>query len=310
MNNSNYRSTRDGFSDAIYHLGKKNKNVFVLTADFRESLGVDGFAESFPDQFVECGIAEQNMMGIAAGLASNKIIPFTTSVSVFQPGRSWDQLRVSVCLSNLPVKVISSHAGFSNYKDGANQQSFEDIAITRVLPNLKVIVPADYIQAVKATYCLYKDISPNYLRLSKESNPAVTNESDAFEIGKAQILKQGNDLTIISAGPMIYHVLQAIERIHISVELINLHTIKPIDEKAIIESAKKTKKVITIEDHQIQGGLGSAVSEVLSQNYPVKMKMLGLNNTFAKSARNINDLYKKYSLDSDSIAERIKNFVG
>ena len=303
------KSTRDGFAEAIIELAKKNKDVYVLTADFRESLGVIEFSEKFPERFIECGIAEQNMMSIASGLTHTDIIPFITSVACFQPGRNWDQLRVSVCLSNSPVKIISGHAGFSNSKDGANQQSFEDIALTRVLPNLKVIIPADYNQAKKAIFAMAVDPSPNYLRLSKEKTPNVTIERDGFELGKAQILKRGEDLTIISAGPMLHHVLQAVEKVNASIEIINLHTIKPIDIETIVSTAAKTKKVMTVEDHQTYGGLGSAVAEILVENNPVPMKLLGLRDTFTKSARNTEDLYKKYNLDSDSIAKEIKEFL-
>lgn len=303
------KSTRDGFVRALLKLGE-NKNIYALTADYRESFGLTEFADKFPKRFIEVGIAEQNMMGIAAGLAFEDKIPFVTSAAVFSPGRNWDQLRVSVCLSNVGVKIIGGYAGVSNSKDGANAQGLEDIAITRVLPNLKVVIPADYTQAVKATLALAKDSSPIYMRISKEPVIDITDTNDTFVIGKAQILQEGADLTLVSAGPILADCLEAIEQVDKSVEVINLHTIKPIDTEAILASVSKTKKVITVEDHQIHGGLGSAVSEVLSTSgIKYTQRFIGINDTFTRSARSPDDLKALYKIDSRNIAKEIKSFL-
>lgn len=309
MSKTNLKSAKDGFSDALLKLAQKNKNIVALSADLKESVGLKEFSEELQDQYIECGVAEQNMIGIAAGLALSEKIPFAASFPAFSPGRSFDQIRVSVCLSNLPVKIVGVHAGFSNYKDGASHQCLEDIAITRVLPNLKVVQPADYNQAVLMTKALIKEKSPVYVRLSKEFIKSVTSNKKDFEIGQAQVMQKGEDLVVVSFGPMLSKVLQATKGLTHSVEVINMHTIKPLDTETLMTSLEKTKNIMTVEDHQISGGLGGAVAEFLAtrkKNY--NLKIVGVKNTFGRSAKSIDDLYNEYNLSVDDIKTHIKSF--
>lgn len=311
MNIKEYKSTRDAFGEAILELAKKSSKLWVLSADLTESMRVTEFADKYIDRHVQCGVAEQNMMGIAAGLAANGKVPFVTSFAAFSPGRNWDQLRVSVCLSNLPVKIVSGATGFGNSKDGASHQALEDIAITRVLPNLKVVSPLDFNQTKQAVIEIFKDPGPFYMRIGHEKVPNITKIDEEFKIGEAQILREGEEITIISAGAIMHQALEAVKNIRVKAEIINLHTIKPIDKETILTSLEKTRKVMTIEDHQVIGGLGSAVAEVVAQSgIKAKMKILGVPNTFSRSARNIDDLYKLFKLDSKSLEEEIKEFLG
>lgn len=294
------KSTREGYGEAIVELGRENPNVVVLTADLGESMRVEEFAKEFPDRFFECGVAEQNMMGVAAGLALSGKIPFVTSFSVFSPLRAIDQLRVSVCYSNLPVKIIGGHTGIITGEDGASHQALEDIAMMRVLPNMTVVVPCDYLETKKATTAITDVNGPCYLRLTRPKT-RVFEESD-FKIGKANIIKEGKTVTVVSCGPILDNVVKACEGI--DAEIINCHTIKPIDLETIINSSKKTGKVVTVEDHQKYGGLGSAVSEVLSQNCPTALKIIGINDTFGESGKP-EELLEKYGLGVSSIKEGI-----
>lgn len=307
---SNLQSTRDGFGKAILSFGKKHKNLYVLSADLRDSLRVGEFAKELPNQFVECGVAEQNMIGIASGLAMNGVVPFATSFAVFSPGRTWEQIKISVCLSNLPVKIVGGYGGFSNYKDGASHHALEDIALTRVLPKMRIFVPADFNQAAIFVEEAFKDTHPNYIRLSGEPTENFVNNKD-FKVGKAQVLKEGNGVTIISYGPMLFHVLNAVKKSGVSATVLNMHTIKPLDKQAVKDSLEVSQKIMVIEDHQIYGGLGSAVAEVLAKSGKKhKLKILGVKNKFGRSARNIEDLYKYFKLDEDTLSKKIKDFVG
>ncbi len=303
--------TRDGFGNGLVALGEQNDQVVALTGDLSDSTRVLAFAKKFPERFVECGVAEQNMMGVAAGMALAGKIPFATSYATFSPGRNWDQLRVSVCYSEANVKVIGAHSGISVGPDGATHQALEDIAITRVLPNLTVIVPIDSIQAQKATMAIGEMKGPAYLRLTREKTPVITSEETEFTIGKAQVIKDGTDICLVGSGPILYNGIKAafeLEKEGISVMVINNHTIKPIDAETIIAGAKKTGLVITLEEHQIDGGCGSAVMEVLAENYPVPVKRLGLQNHFGESGEP-DQLIKKYKLDSENIKLSIKNEI-
>jgi transketolase len=309
--NEQLKSTRDGFGDALFALAKKDKNIVVVSADLAESTRVWKFAQKYPDRFIEVGVAEQNMMGVAAGLALAGKIPLATSFAVFSPGRNWDQLRVSVCYSKANVKIIGSHTGLGAGEDGASHQALEDIAITRCLPNLVVLVPADYIEAQKALAVAIKHQGPVYLRLTRQNTPIFTSAKSTFKIGQANILQKGQDVTLIACGALVYNALQVAKKLaaeNISVEVINCHTIKPLDKKTILASVKKTKKVVTLEDHQIHGGLGSAVAELLAENYPVPMKIMGVNDTFGESGTP-EKLYKKYGLDQENIISTIKNIL-
>lgn len=305
------KSTRDAFGEALVNLARKNKNLVVVSADLAESTRVSDFAKKYPERFVEVGVAEQNMLGVAAGLALAGKVPIAASFAAFSPGRNWDQLRVSVCYSKANVKIIGSHTGLGAGEDGASHQALEDIAITRCLPNLVVIAPADYHETKKALTAAIAYNGPVYLKLSRQNTAVFTNEKSPFKIGQAQVLKKGQDITLIACGPMVSEALEAAKKLaseNISAEVINCHTIKPLDQKTILASVKKTKKVVSIEDHQIHGGMGSAVAEMLAENFPVPMKLLGVNDTFGESGTPA-ELYKKYGLSQENIISTIKKML-
>jgi transketolase len=311
LNLEQKKSLRDGFGDAIVEAGEKDKRIVVLTADLSESTRAHLFEKKFPGRFIQTGVAEQNMTGIGAGLALSGKIPFITSFSVFSPGGTWSTVRVSVCLSNANVKIVGSHTGFSNGKDGSTHQALEDIALTRVLPNMTVIAPCDYTETKKAVKAAAEFTGPVYLRLARDETPLITEEDSDFEIGKANVLKEGKDVTVIFCGPIGAEVCKAVlelEKEEINCELINCHTIKPLDKETIIRSVKKTKKVVTVEEHQINGGLGGAVAEILSEDLPAPLKRIGVNDSFGESG-GYEELLKKYKIDSTNIKKTILDFV-
>lgn len=303
--------TRDGYGQALLELGESNKDVVVLTADLAESTRVEEFGKKFPDRFVECGVAEQNMMGIAAGLALSGKIPFVSSYAVFSPGRSWDQLRVSVCYTQANVKVAGAHTGISVGPDGATHQALEDIAIVRVLPNIVVEVPCDAIEAKKTTLAAAAHKGPFYFRFGREKTPIITTEEAPFEVGKAEVLKDGDDATIVACGPLVYQSLLAARQLEekgINVRVINNHTIKPIDTLTLAKAAKETGAIVTVEEHQVMAGMGAAVAETLAKNYPVPMEFIGMQNTFGESG-NTNELYEKYGMSPDAIFKAVENVL-
>lgn len=303
--------TRNGFGDALVELGEKNQQVVALTGDLSESTRVLAFQEKFPQRFFEVGVAEQNMMGIAAGLALSGKIPFIASYATFSPGRNWDQLRVSVCYSKANVKVIGAHSGVSVGPDGATHQALEDIAMTRVLPNLIVIVPCDYQEAKKATLAIAEHNGPAYLRLTREKTPVFTTPESNFEIGKAEILQEGSDVAIIGCGPILYNAMLAARELAkegISTMVVNNHTVKPIDEKVIISAAKKCGAIVTVEEHQIAGGAGSAICEVLAKSFPVPVEMVGMPDTFGQSGQP-EELMQTYGMDSNAIVFAAKKVI-
>ncbi len=305
------KATRDGFGEALLYLGETDPRVVALTGDLKESTRVEAFANKYPDRFIECGVAEQNMMGVAAGLALAGKVPYVASYATFSPGRNWDQLRVSVCYSQANVKVIGAHTGVSVGPDGATHQALEDIAITRVLPNITVIQPIDSLESYKATVAMNYLVGPAYLRLTREKTPIITLEDTPFQIGKAEILKEGKDVTLIGAGPILYNGIKAaieLEKENIHVLVINSHTIKPLDEKTILWAAKLTRSVVTLEEHQVVGGLGSSISEYLSQNYPVPMEMIGMPNTFGQSGTP-DQLIEHYGMGVSAIKQAIKKVL-
>lgn len=305
---SKMESTRDGFGKALLQLGK-NKQVVVLTANLGDSVRAKKFKEKYPDRFFDVGVAEQNMLGIATGLAKEGKIPFATSFAVFSPGRNWDQLRVSICYSQSNVKLFSSHAGLTTGPDGATHQALEDIAITRVLPNLTVLVPCDSEEARKATIAAAKHKGPVYIRGGRAKVAQITTSKSSFTIGKADVLKRGKDITIIACGIMVHKALQAadiLKKEHdLSAEVINVHTIKPLDEKTIIRSSKKTGCVLTAEEHQIYGGLGSAVAQTISKQYPVPVISVGVDDVFGESGT-AEEVLKKYHLTVQEIVKKAK----
>jgi len=304
------KATREGFGEAMVALGKKNNSVVALSGDLRESLKMLEFGKLFPDRFVEVGVAEQNMAGVGAGLAISGKIPFLCSYAVFSPGRNWDQIRVSIAYTNANVKIVGGHTGISVGPDGATHQALEDIALMKVLPNMIVVVPADSNQAWKATMAIADHVGPSYLRLTRPKTPVFIKDTAAFQIGKVQVLCEGTDVTIFACGPLVYQALLAALEVEqeISVEVINVHTIKPLDVSAVVKSARKTKRVITIEDHQINGGLGGAISEVLGENCPSVMIRMGMKDCFGESGE-ANELAVKYGLDKNAIIGKIKEII-
>ncbi len=299
-------SMRDAFGEAIAELGKTNSKILALTADLGSSIRLDKFAREFPNRFFNVGVAEANMIGLAAGMALEGFIPFCTSFAVFLPGRCFDQIRVSLCQNKANVKLVGSHYGFTNPGDGASAQSVEDIALMRVLPEMTVICPADAIETKKAVLAMAHQKGPAYLRISRTEIETVTKESDLFEIGKAKVLKPGKKITLIACGTMVGIALRAAEKIN--GEVINLSTIKPLDKATILKSVKKTKRVITIEEHSVYGGMGSAVAEMLSQEYPVPIKIMGIPDVFGQSAREYQQLLDKYGLTEENIVKEAVKF--
>lgn len=279
--------TRDGYGKGLVDLGEKDERVVVLCADLAESTRSHWFKEKFPERYIELGVAEQNMATIAAGLANYGKISFISSYAVFSPGRNNEQIRTTISLNNLPVKICGAHAGISVGPDGATHQALEDIALMRTQPRMTVIVPCDALEAQKATVASVNCCEgPVYLRFGREKSPVFTTEKMSFEIGKAIVLKQGKDVTIIGCGMLLYNALIAAEELSkegVDVEVINSHTVKPLDTETILNSVKKTKAVVTVEEHQIAGGLGSAVSETLSQSFPAPQEFIGVRDRFGES---------------------------
>jgi transketolase len=300
--------TRDGFGEALVKLGEINKEVVVLSADLAHSVRTMWFKEKFPKRFFQVGIAEANMTGIASGMAKMGKIPFMATFGVFATGRNWDQIRMSIAYPKANVKICASHTGvFSVGEDGASHQSTEDIALMRVLPNMNVIVPCDKLETYRATFAVSKINGPVYLRFGRESMPIITTNRTPFRIGKAEVFRDGSDVSIIACGPMVYEALIAskkLEKQGIDARVINNHTIKPIDKKTIVKAAKETNAIITAEEHQIHGGMGSAVAEVLSKNEPVPIKMVGIYNKFGKSGPS-EQLQKEYGLTSDDLVKHV-----
>lgn len=302
---------RNGYGEGLVLLGKENPNVVVLCCDLVESTRSLDFAKQFPERFVEVGVAEQNLAGLGAGMAHEGKIPFITSYATFSPGRNWDQIRVSICYSGNNVKIIGSHAGISVGPDGATHQAMEDIAITRVLPRMTVLVPADAIEARKATVAAAKINGPVYIRLAREKTPQFTTDETSFEVGRAYVFREGKDCSIAAAGPQVYYALQAANELakeKIECEVLNLVSVKPMDEETLIASAKKTGCVVSAEEHQITGGVGSAVAEVLARNYPVPQEFVGMPNQFGESGEP-NELIAKWGMDSKAIVAAVRRVV-
>ena len=298
--------TRNGYGDALVELGKSNKDIYVLCADLSESTRVDTFAKLFPNQFVEMGVAEQNLVTVASGLAHAGKIPFASSYAAFCPGRCWEQIRTTICYNNQNVKLIGAHAGISVGPDGATHQMLEDVAIMRALPNMVVIVPCDYQQTKAATNAVARYKGPTYIRFAREKTPQITTSRTPFKIGQAQVWCDGSDLTIIGCGPLVTEALRAAEILaakRISVAVINCHTIKPLDTGLIEKYAKKTKLIITVEEGQIIGGLGSAVAEHLSSTIPTSIYRMGINDHFGESGEPI-ELLTKFHLTAEDIVSK------
>jgi transketolase len=321
------KSTRDGFGEGLVLAGELNKNVVALCADVTESLRMNLFKDRFPERFIEMGIAEQNMAGVASGLAATGKIPVMGTYAVFSPGRNWEQIRTTICYNQQKVIIVGSHTGLNAGPDGASHQALEDMALTRVLPHLAVIVPVDAIEARKAIIKAIEYPTSVYLRLTREKSPILTVEETPFEIGKSQVfwlpsviasepkafsrersVAGGNLITIFACGYLVFEALKAaqeLEKEGIDITVINNSAIKPLDKELILEWAKKSKAIITLEEHQIAGGMGSAISEFLSENYPIPVHFMGINDTFGESGE-VEELIQKYGLNKESIKQKVK----
>jgi len=309
--NLELKTTREGFGDGLVELGEKNPNVVALCADLTDSTKVMPFAKKFPERFVECGIAEQNMMSVAAGLALCGKIPFVADYAVFSPGMNWSNIRVPVCQNNANVKIVGAHAGISVGPDGMSHQALEDIAITRCLPGLVVMAPCDYYETKKMTLAAAAYNGPVYFRFAREKTPIITTPETPFKIGQAEIFKEGKDVSIIACGPLLYEALIAANELKkhgIDAEVINNHTIKPMDVKTICKSVGKTGAVVTVEEHQVMGGMGSAVCEALSKNCPVPVEMIGMQDTFGESGQP-DELLEKYGMKAKHIIAAVKKVM-
>ena len=305
-------ATRESYGNALAELRAEQKDVVVLDADLAAATKTGVFKKAFPERFIDCGIAESNMMGVAAGLATTGLVPFASSFAMFAAGRAFEQVRNSIGYPHLNVKIGATHAGISVGEDGATHQCNEDIALMRTIPGMVVISPADDVEAKAAVKAAYEHQGPVYLRFGRLAVPVINDRPDyKFEIGKGVVLREGKDLTIIATGLPVSNCLEAAEKLAadgIDAKVINIHTIKPLDEELVVAAAKETGKVVTVEEHSVIGGLGSAVCDVLAEKAPTKVMKIGINDTFGESGPAV-ELLKKYGLDTDSIYEKIKEFA-
>ena len=305
------KDTRSGFGDGLTELGLKNENIVALCADLTGSLKMNEFKNNHPERFFQVGIAEANMMGIAAGLTIGGKIPFTGTFANFSTGRVYDQIRQSIAYSGKNVKICASHAGITLGEDGATHQILEDIGMMKMLPGMTVINTCDYNQTKAATLAIADHVGPVYLRFGRPKVPVFTNPNQKFEIGKGIKLIEGNDVTIVATGHLVWESIEAAKILNqsgISAEVINIHTIKPLDEKIILESVSKTKCIVSAEEHNYLGGLGESISRVLSKNMPLPMEFVATKDTFGESGTPA-ELMKKYGLNSDSIVEKVKKVI-
>lgn len=305
-------ATRDSYGNALAELGKEHENLVVLDADLAAATKTGVFKKAYPERFIDCGIAEANMTGVAAGLSTCGKVPFISSFAMFVAGRAFEQVRNSIGYPHLNVKIGATHAGITVGEDGATHQCNEDIALMRTIPGMVIINPADDVEARTAVKAAYEYEGPVYLRFGRLALPIIHNESSyKFEIGKGEILRDGKDVTIVATGAMVSNSLEAAEKLAadgIEAKVINIHTIKPLDEELVVAAAKETGKVVTVEEHSVIGGLGSAVCDTLAQKAPTQVMKIGMNDTFGESGSAV-ELLKKYKLDAESIYEKIKNFV-
>lgn len=306
------KATREGYGAGLVEVGKEHENLVVLDADLAEATKTNMFKKEFPDRHIDCGIAESNMMGVAAGLAATGKVPFASSFAMFSAGRAFEQIRNSIGYPHLNVKIGATHAGISVGEDGATHQCNEDIALMRTIPGMVIINPSDYVEAIAAVKAAYEYVGPCYLRFGRLAVPVINDTPDyKFEIGKAVTLREGKDVTIIATGLTVSTSLEAAELLEkdgISAKVINMHTIKPIDKEAIVNAAKETGKVVTVEEHSVIGGLGSAVCSVLSENYPTLVKKIGVYDRYGESGP-ATELVKKYGLDGEGIYNSVKEFL-
>ncbi|MTI71517.1 MAG: transketolase family protein [Firmicutes bacterium] len=305
------KATRDAYGEALKELAKENENVVVFDADLSKSTRTAKFKEVCPERFINVGIAEQNLIGTAAGLSTTGKIPFASTFAMFASGRAFEIIRNSVAYPKLNVKIAATHAGITVGEDGASHQSVEDISLMRSIPNMTVLNPADFFEAKKAVFKAAEYKGPVYIRLGRGKVPRIYNEDYNFEIGKGDLLKEGKDVTIIATGMMVSKALEAREKLlkeGIEARVINIHTIKPIDKDIIIKAAKETKAIVTAEEHSIIGGLGSAVTEVVSENAPIKVKRVGIKDVFGESGK-ADELIEKYGLTADNLTKEVKEVL-
>ncbi len=305
------KPTRDGYGDALLEMGAQDERIVVLGADLSDSTRAAWFWQKYPERFFEFGIAEQNMLNAAAGLSLVGKVPWVSTYGVFVAGRAWDQIRTTTCYSNLNVKIAGAHGGISVGPDGATHQALEDVATMRILPNMTVIVPADYHETKKAVIWACKHYGPVYVRFGREPVPMVTNPDDPFIMGKANQVTDGRDATIINNGPLLYQCMQAVEALSadgINVRLLNMHTVKPIDRDAITRAARDTGAIVTVEEHQVMGGFGSAVAEVVVQSRPVPMRMIGIQDRFGESGTP-EQLFEEFGLTADNIQSAVADVI-
>lgn len=305
-------ATRESYGNALVELGAKHDDLVVLDADLAAATKTGTFKKAYPDRHIDCGIAECNMVGIAAGIATTGKVPFASSFAMFAAGRAFEQVRNSIGYPKLNVKIGATHAGISVGEDGATHQCNEDIALMRTIPGMVVINPSDDVEAKAAVEAAYEHQGPVYLRFGRLAVPVINDRPDyKFELGKGVVLREGKDITLIATGLPVSETLAAAEKLAadgVEAKVINIHTIKPLDGELIIAAAKETGKVVTIEEHSVIGGLGSAVCDVLSENHPTKVMKIGINDTFGESGPAV-ELVKKYGLDADSIYAKIKDFM-
>lgn len=305
--------TRNGYGEGLVAAGEKDDRVVVLCADLTDSTRSSYFKERFPERFIEIGVAEQLLATVAAGMAAYGKIPFISSYAAFSPGRNWEQIRTSAALNDVPVKIAGAHAGISVGPDGATHQALEDIATTRVIPNMTVIYPADAVEARKATCEAAFNKKPTYIRFAREKTAVMTTQDSPFRIGRAEVFWESKDpkVAIIAAGPLLYEALLAARKLSkskINSLVINCHTIKPIDKQKIIRAAKTAGAIVTVEEHQVAGGLGGAVAELLAKNFPVPVEFIGMQDSFGESGQP-DQLLKKYGMKSDNIASAAKKVI-
>ena len=302
---------RAGFGRGLKIAGEKDDRVVALCADLTESTQMHIFREAFPERFIEVGIAEQNLVTVASGLARAGKIPFTSSYAAFSPGRNWEQIKTTAAINNQPVKVVGSHAGVSVGPDGATHQMLEDIALMRVMPNMVVIAPGDSIEAEKATLAIATNDSPSYLRLAREKTPIFSTPESPFEIGKAYVVREGSDVSLIGTGTMTYQLLIAakiLEHKGVNAEVVHIPTIKPLDYETVLASARRTGRVVTAEEAQVAGGLGGAIAEFLSEKLPMPIKRLGINDRYRESGEPA-ELMDYFQLSGEELAPLIEEFI-
>lgn len=306
------KPTREGYGQGLVEVGEKNPRVVVLSADLTESTRAHLFAQRFPDRFIEVGIAEQNLATVASGMAAVGKVPFISSYATFSPGRNWEQIRTTIAYNNVPVKIAGAHAGISVGPDGATHQALEDIAIMRAMPNMTVVIPADMEEARKATIAAAGLDKPVYLRFARSATPVFTTAATPFRIGRAEVYHEGKNATIIACGPLVHNALLAafeLEKEGVSAEVINCHTVKPLDRQTILKSVKKTRAVVSVEEHQITGGLGGAVSELLAHSLPAPQEFIGVQDRFGESG-SPEELIEAFGMGVDEITKAVKRAVG